>query len=349
MSRIVDAMFPMVSVPILDETVGERKIYYRLGESKLFEYANKNTTINGKKMIDVIPLATVPDHGFLHFGYSDMDQTIQYELFDSNRYKINCKVAMRSLLSSGKVVMIYSDEYHLPTSIPYIVQTSKSSTKVFVNVTDFVKINPYGKLVVEQVRNYNALMAALVAACATYSIVANNLTLPSDIADCMVLMYANMLERVINTLIHMDPITRDKVRYLATKFALIQMYGTDTGEKMFYRYNKSYFPKLSKLITDTLDDQFRLDYFDNIGLFIDELKRLYPAMRGLTEYAVYDQWIRSYGAATAMSIDYFGYHIYTVCMVLFESPLISRMALEPIMERNKGNELYKRLPVLITA
>ena len=335
------------SVLSLDESIGERKIFYRLGESKMFEYANKNTSINGMKLIDVIPLMTLPDHGFVHLGYNDLDPTVQYELFEGSRYKANCKKAMKEMLDSGRVVMVYSTEYKIPTSIPYVVVANGKNSRVFVNISDFVNIDNFGKVKVDQVRNYNALMAALVAACASYSIVAKNLTLPSDVADCIILMYANMMERVINSIVNMDPITRDKVRYLATKFALIQMYGTETGESMFYRYQKSYFPKLSKMITDTLDDQFRLDSFDNLGLFIDGLKEMYPSMRGLSEYLVYDKWIRTYGAATAMSVDYFGYHLYTVCMVLFESPLVSRMALEPIMEKNKGNELYKRLPTLI--
>ena len=70
-------------------------------------------------------------------------------------------------------------------------------------------------------------------------------------------------------------------------------------------------------------------------------------MHGLSVYTVYDRWIRRYGAATAMSIDYLGYHLYTICMVLMESPLITRMALEPIMEKNKGADMYKRMQAMI--
>lgn len=344
----LDRYLPSLSVPILDEAVGERKIFYRLGESEVFEYANKNTTLGGVKLVDLIPRMTVEEQGFIHVGYSMLDKSVQYELFEGPRYKIICKKNMQKMLDNGNVVMVYSDSYKLPTSIPYIIQTAGSRCKVFVNISDFVDMDQFGKLQVSQVRNYNALMAVLVAACASYSIVQRNTTLPADIGDCMVLMYANMMERVINALVHMDPITRDKVRYLSTKFALIQMYGTDKGEKLFYRYQSTYFPKLSKMITDTLDSQFRLDYFDKLSLFIEELRRIYPSMHGLSDYLIYDKWIRSYGASTAMSVDYFGYHLYTVCMVLFESPLISRMALEPIMEKNKGSELYKRLPMLIS-
>lgn len=349
MESVLERFLPSVTVPILDETVGERRIFYRLGESKVFEYANKNTTINGVKLIDLIPRMTVENNGFIHLSYTDLDKSVQYELFESNRYKINCKHAMKDMLMSGKVVMVYSEEYKLPTSIPYVIQAAKANSRVFVNISDFVEMDQYGKIQVTQVRNYNALMAVLVAACASWSLLVRNAAISADIADCMVLMYSNMMERVIHSLVHMDPITRDKVRYLATKFALIQMYGTDNGEKTFYRYKQTYFPKLSRMLTDSMDDQFHLDSFDDIGLFIEELKRLYPSMRGLSEYLVYDKWIRMYGASTAMSIDYFGYHLYTICMVLFESPLISRAALEPIMEKNKGTELYRRLPSLITS
>ena len=300
MEHILERYLPTVTRPILDESVGERKIFYRMGESQVFEYANKNTTINGVKLIDLIPRMTVPDQGFLQLSYNDLDKSIQYELFEGNRYKISCKQAMKELLSNNKVVMVYSEEYKLPTSIPYVIQLAKSNSRVFVNISDFVEMDQYGKIQVTQARNYNALMAVLVAACASWALVSRSSAIPADIGDCMVLMYASMMERVIHSLVHMDPITRDKVRYLATKFALIQMYGTEIGESMFYRYKQSYFPKLSRLITDSMDDQFHLDSFDDFGLFIEELKRLYPSMRGLTEYLVYDKWIRMYGAATAM-------------------------------------------------
>ena len=70
-------------------------------------------------------------------------------------------------------------------------------------------------------------------------------------------------------------------------------------------------------------------------------------MKGLNDSLVFDKWIRLFGAATSMSVDYLGYHIYTICMVLFESPLISRMALEPVMEKSKGADMYRRMQMYI--
>lgn len=348
----LDQFTPSVSVPefvSVNETVETRKIYYRLGESEIFQYANKNTTVNGLKLIDVIPRMSVDNQGFRYVDYANLDQSIQYELFDGPKYRIPCKRNMVKLLETGAVQMVYSDEFKVPTSVPFIAQTgaTRASCKVFVNITDFVEMNTYGKYVITHGRNYNALMAVLFAACVAQVIISKSLTLPADIADTIVLVYANMLERTINSIVHMDPITRDKVRYLSTKFALIQMYGTEKGEEYFYRYQQKYFPKLSKIITDTIDSQFKRDCFDKFSLFIDELKTQYKSMHGLTEYMIYDKWIRSYGAATAMSIDYIGYHIYTICMVLFESPLINRAALEPVMEKNRGSDLYKQMPTLL--
>lgn len=348
----LDRFLPSLSTPdisMVNESVEARTIFYRLGESEVFQYANKNTSINGVKLIDVIPRMAMGDKGFNHVGYKDLDNSVQYELFEGPKYRIPCKKEMINLLDSGKVQMVYSSEFRVPTSIPYIVQTSsnKANTRVFVNITDFVDVNTYGKYVITHGRNYGALMSVIFAACVAYKVVASNITLPANVADTIVLVYANMLERVINSIVHMDPVTRDKVRYLSTKFALIQMYGTVEGEKLFYRYQQKYFPKLSKIITDTIDAQFKLDHFDKFSLFIDELKTQYKTMHGLTDYMIYDKWIRSYGAATALSIDYFGYHIYTICMVLFESPLVNRLALEPVMEKNRGTDLYKQLPMMI--
>jgi hypothetical protein len=190
-------------------------------------------------------------------------------------------------------------------------------------------------------------MAVIFAACAAYRIITMSQSLPADLADGMVLVYANIMERVINSMVHMDPIMREKVRYLSTEFALVQMYGTEAGLKSFYRYKQSYFPKLTKMITDAIDNQFKEDNFDKLSLFVDGLVEQYPSLRGLTMYLIYEKWIRTFGSATAMSIDYIGYHLYTICMVLLESPLISRMALEPVLEKNKGADMYKRLQSII--
>ena len=338
---------PTLSMPILDEAVGERKIYYRLGESKMFEYANQNTTISGEKLVNIIPKMVMPDSGFIQLNYNNFNDAIKYEIFDSMRFRIEGKAAIRKMIELGQMVPVYSEEYNIPVSIPYIIQASKANTKVFVNITPFVTMDSYGKVEVRRTTSYNGLMAIFVSAAMAQVIASTGLKLPADVNDPIILTYASMLERVINSVVHMDPISRDKVRYLAAKFALIQMYGTSEGEQMFYRISGKYFPKLSKMITDVLDDQFHLDCYDTLPAFIDELVRLNHSMRGLTAYNIYDKWIRTYGASTAMSIDYLGYHLYTICMILFESPLISRTALEPIMEKNRGNDLYRRIPEII--
>lgn len=347
MLDVPNSFLPSVSDPVLDEAVGTRSVFYRLGESEIFEYANKNTTINGSKMIDVIPRMVLTDHGFLQLRLDQFEKTVKYELFESARFRISCKKQMMQMLDGGKVNMVYSEEYKLPTALPYIIQGSGSKAKVFVNITDFVEINKFGQIIVTQPRNYNGLMAVLFAACAAYAIVNYTNSLPADLADGMVTMYANMMEKVINSLIHMDPISREKIRYLCTEFALIQMYGTEEGTRLFYRHKQNSFPKLSKLITDSIDSNFKLDHFDKLSLFIDEMRDNYPSMKGLNMTTVYEKWVRSYGASTALSIDYIGYHLYTICMVLFESPLVTRMALEPVLDKSRGADMYKRLQGMI--
>lgn len=332
----------------LNEDINSRQIFYRLSDSEMFEYANKNTMINGEKLVDVIPRMVVPNNGFLHVDYTQFDKTVQYELFEGPRYHLSCKKSMKECIDNGSVVMVYSEQYKLPTCIPYIVQGSGRNARIFVNISDFVELDNYGKYQVVQSRNYNALMAVIFAACISLKIVQSNSAVPADLGDGMALLYGAMMERAINSLVHMDPHTKDKIRYLATEFALIQMYGTEDGQKMFFgRFKNAYFSKLTKLVTDSIDAQFKTDSFDKLSLFVLELKRIYPSMKGLTDALVYEKWIRLFGTSTAMSVDYLGYHVYTICMVLFESPLISRMALEPVMEKTKGTEMYRRMQLMI--
>lgn len=335
-------------IETLDESVGSRGIYYRLGESEFFEYANTHALVGGIKMIDVIPRMVLKDQGFIHVSLQMLDRQTVFELFESGRFKMACKKTLREMLDKGQVIMVYSDKYRLPVSIPYIAQTkSKNDATIYVNISDFVEMDQYGQFSVKVVRNYNALMALILAGCLTYRIVTLNSSLPSDLADGMVLLYASMMESVINSMVHMDPLTREKIRYLSSEFCLVQMYGTQTGLNMFSRLRNSYFPKLSKLMMDAIDNQFDEDAFDKFTLWVGELTRIYPSLRGLTTYAIYDKWIKRYGPATAMSIDYLGYHIYTICMILMESPLTTRTTLEPMMEKCKGADMFRRIQAII--
>lgn len=335
-------------IETLDESIGSRGIYYRLGESEFFEYANTHALVGGIKMIDVIPRMVLKDQGFIHITPQMLDRQTIFELFEGGRFKCSCKRTMKDMLDKGQVVMVYSDKYRLPVSIPYIAQSkSRSEATVYVNVSDFVEMDQFGQFSVKVVRNYNALMALLMAGCLTYRIITMNSSLPADLVDGMVLLYANMMETVINSMVHMDPLMREKIKYLASEFCMVQMYGTQTGLSMFGRLRNSYFPKLSKLMVDAIDNRFDEDAFDKFTLWVSELVRIYPSLRGLTTYAIYDKWIKRYGPATAMSIDYLGYHIYTICMILMESPLTTRTTLEPMMEKCKGADMYRRIQMII--
>lgn len=333
---------------VIKESVESRDIVYRLGDSYLFNMANKNIKVKGEHLVDVIPKMTKDGYGFTHISYDMMDKALTYELFESNRFRLPNKTLIRSFLQKQSIQMVYSETYRIPTSIPYIVMSGKTP-KVFVNVSDFVEMDEYGKVNVTQTRNYNALFAVLLAATINYILVYKRYaTLPVKFEQPLVLMYANMVEKCINYLVHMDETTKEKVRYLACKFSLVQMYGTQTGLSRFLSY-KQFFPKLSKMIQETLDDTFPEDSFDDISLFITQLSTQYPIMRGLTVYNVYERWIRSYGPATAMSLDYMGYQIYTICMVLMESPLINRLGIEPILEKNKGSDIYQAMQTMLKA
>lgn len=342
-------ILPVISESTLDEAVGKREIFYRLGESELFAFANERPISQGLRLADIIPRMTVDGQGFTQVTLQMFDKTTIYELFESSRYKMSNKASLRKLIDSGKVTMVYSDTLRIPTSLPYIMKLGSNAmnTAVYVNISDFVDINEYGQYYVSQNRNYNGLMAVLLAAALSYRIVTSTSALPAQLADGLVLMYASMFEKTINTLIHMDPITREKVRYLCTEFALVQMYGTTDGLNKFNRYRESYFPKLSKMIMDSLDNGFPEDSFDKLSTFISTLAQQYPSMRGLTLYLVYDKWIRMYGPATALSLDYIGYHIYTICMTLMESPLITRTVLEPLLEKSRGADIYKSIQVML--
>lgn len=333
---------------IMTESVAPRNIFYRMTESEMFMTANRMAKINGQEVVDILPRVAVEGQGFAHVGMNDLDSTVVYELFESNRFKLSCKQQMKKLLAGGDVVLVYGDEYRIPTCIPFVIQSKgRNAATVFVNITPFTSINKNGKIVVTQIRNYSGLMAVVFAGCVAYETIRGGGSLPADLADALVLFYAGMMTKVINGLVHADSIQKETCKYLCAEFALVQMYGTEKGTTIFQRFKNKYFPKLGNLVVNSIDDTFHIDSFDNMTLFVEELKKNYPIMKGLSVPAISERWMRSFGSATALSLDYLGFHLYTLCMLLFESPLVSRMALEPLIDQKLGSNAFKRMQIMI--
>ena len=343
---------PIGFVPVMEdaitESVAPRNIFYRMTESEMFMTANRMAKINGQEVVDILPRVAVEGQGFAHVGMNDLDSTVVYELFESNRFKLSCKQQMKKLLAGGDVVLVYGDEYRIPTCIPFVIQSKgRNAATVFVNITPFTSINKNGKIVVTQIRNYSGLMAVVFAGCVAYETIRGGGSLPADLADALVLFYAGMMTKVINGLVHADSIQKETCKYLCAEFALVQMYGTEKGTTIFQRFKNKYFPKLGNLVVNSIDDTFHIDSFDNMTLFVEELKKNYPIMKGLSVPAISERWMRSFGSATALSLDYLGFHLYTLCMLLFESPLVSRMALEPLIDQKLGSNAFKRMQIMI--
>ena len=335
-----------------NESIGPRSVYYRLGESEVYKYCRNQETVDGAKLESNITRMVRDGYGFTFVNYDDLDKTVQYEIFESNQYfnvgVSGAKKAVKNLLMSGKVQMVYSDTYMVDVSIPYIITTGRNP-KVFVNISHFVNPNQFGKYVITQVRNKNALISALFAACVSYAIVSHYHTLNPDIGDPLVLMHAYMLTDVFDRMVHMDAIMKDKVRYLCTQFALVQMYGTEMGTKTFQRFRGKYFPKLSNMLMNSVDSQFTVDAFDNIQVFIDELVRVYPSMKKVTFKDVWKTWYRRYSNTAIMVLDYIGYMIYVLCELLYESPLINRLALDPMLKAARGELALKTLQTMVAS
>lgn len=326
----------------INESVDRRSVFYRLSESKIFEMANSKTKINGETIINVLPKMALDGHGFAHIGLELFSKEMIYELFESSRFAITCKKQIRELIDAGKLILCYSDNYKIPTSIPYTIKGSGSSTVIFCNISDFIKLDDYGNASVSQPRNYNGLMALFFTAAIAYVFTSKkHSSFTPNMNDALCVMYSNMMEKTINGLCHLDPFSKDKIKYLSLAFVLVQMYGTEYGIERFETLKKKYIPSITPMVANALDNNFKLDNYDNIELFITGLKDTFPLMKKVTLNNVFEKWIKSYGAATALSIDYIGYHLYTFSMLMFESPLISRIALETTVNIELGSQAYK--------
>lgn len=329
----------------VNESLEARNFGEKLTSSEIFQFANNHTTYgpDKEKLTDVLVKIFKEGDGFLHIAYEDLDPTVIHEIFESNKFKTENRADIIQELKGENIVMIYSDSYKLPTALPYVVRNSSPLT-IYVNVTDFVTLDNYGKIKVPLYRNYGGLYAALFAAHITRKIMSSHISLSKPLLQGMTDMYSGMFASVAGRITHADANLKLKIRYLATQFMLIQMYGTEKGGMIFRNsLANNFVNQMGKILTDNIDNNFQIDSFDSLNLFILEMQRLYPSLKKMTRANFLENWMAQHGPYSTFMIEYPSLMIYALSCLYFSSPLINRAMIENLVSPKVINDAVSAL------
>lgn len=324
---------------VINEALGDRSFVGRMSESEIFQYANTATTYGEKKekLVDVLPKMLYDDKGFIHVEYEDLDPTVIYEIFESSKFKTPNRESIVSDIKNGHIVMVYSSIYKIPTSIPFVIKNTSPLT-IYVNVSDFVEMDQYGKVKISQFRNYAGFYSAIYTAFLTRIFAQNDITPARDVIKCMTDLYGSMFSATVTRLCHADSMLKNKLKYIGAKFALIQMYGTLKGTSIFYNNISVDFEKsMGRVMCENIEASISQDSYDSISLLIAEMQRVYPSMKKLTKASFIESWMSMYGSFAALTIDYTCLMLYVLICLYRESPLVNRSMLEKYISPRSVN------------
>lgn len=340
---LIQLDFKGLTIDKINEAIDNKSLYGPLSASKVFQLADSGT--KNEKLSSMLPKMVSDEQGFTHVSYEFLSKELIYDLFESKSFKIKNKTFIKEAIIKKNLILVYSEKYKVPASIPYVIRKGTPPT-IYVNVSNFTKMTDTGYLECIP-RQESGLMAVLFSAYCAMAYTEDRVP-TSNVLKTMALTYSGMFGTIIgyNSSIS-DPIMLTKLKYLGAKFFCIQAYGTENGADLFYRNLSSYFENKisSKQVIDSLDLQFPDDSFDNIELLFTKILQVYPNIKNLSLAAFLENWIKRFGPATTMSIDYVGYMLYVMVSIILGSPAINIRSLDPVVP-NTISEAYADLQVL---
>lgn len=335
MTKFITYDFNKDTLDQINESIESKRYYGPLSTSKVFKLADAGAKIGGEKLSDVLPKMVVSDKGFTHIIPALISKELMYDMFDSRTFKMKNKNKVKEAIISGDIIMVYSEKYKIPASIPYIVRATDTAT-IYVNVSNYARMNEQGML--EAIpRQESSLMALLYSAFISKVYMSPNYMPNHSEIKTLGITYGNMFGQVAAFICGIsDPIMTTKFKYIGTKFFLIQTFGTDTGQDLLYRHFIDYYSDKisSKQVLNMLDEQMDINAYDNIESLFAEIMKVYPSLKNLSLTSFLETWVKRYGVSTTMAIDYTSYMLYIIISIILGASSVNIRSLDAVVPKD---------------
>ena len=233
-------------------------------QSYIFNMLNKNNVINNtvKELLraeDVEP------------------SSIEEQLMIINkRYNEPLKREVLRAYDEGKIRLKYSKEIKLPTAMPFILIKASGGVVAVISLSNYsYKLEKSGDMSIDPKKLYTLMESAYIALKYTtnnlrYASASNLLTHGS-------IMYANMVYSAINKKfnIGMDKKKSELVMYFSAKFFMINVLAKNIDAmEIINNTAKKNCKTLSPMVIAEADDEFEIDAYKDISVFMEEVSRV---------------------------------------------------------------------------
>lgn len=297
-------------------------------QSYIFNMLNKNNVVNNtvKELLraeDVEP------------------SSIEEQLMIINkRYNEPLKREVLRAYDEGKIRLKYSKEIKLPTAMPFILIKASGGVVAVISLSTYsYKLEKSGDMSIDPKKLYTLMESAYIALKYTtnnlrYASASNLLTHGS-------IMYANMAYNAINKKfnIGMDKKKSELVMYFSAKFFMINVLAKNIDAmEIINNTAKKNCKTLSPMVIAEADDEFEINAYKDISLFMEELSRVCD-IHGLNVRNFLSTYMQMYGEGTLLGLELFPYFMMNICSAEHGAFMNNQYMFENIIEKD-GPKLY---------
>lgn len=297
-------------------------------QSYIFNMLNKNNVVNNtvKELLraeDVEP--------------SSIEEQL---MIIKKRYNEPLKREVLQAYNEGKIRLKYSKEIKLPTAMPFILIKASGGVVAVISLSTYsYKLEKSGDMSIDPKKLYTLMESAYIALKYTtnnlrYASASNLLTHGS-------IMYANMVYSAINKKfnIGMDKKKSELVMYFSAKFFMINVLAKNIDAmEIINNTAKKNCKTLSPMVISEADDEFEINAYKDISLFMEELSRVCD-INGLNVRNFLSTYMQMYGEGTLLGLELFPYFMMNICSAEHGAFMNNQYMFENIIEKD-GPKLY---------
>ena len=297
-------------------------------QSYIFNMLNKNNAINNtvKELLRA----------------EDVERSsIEEQLMVINkRYNEPLKREVLQAYKEGKIRLKYSKEIKLPTAMPFILIKSSGGVVAVISLSTYsYKLEKSGDMSIDPKKLYTLMESAYIAL--KYN--TNNLRYASasNLLTHGSIMYANMVYSAINKKfnIGMDKKKSELVMYFSAKFFMINVLAKNIDAmEIINNTAKKNCKTLSPMVISEADDEFDINAYKDISLFMEEVSRVCD-IHGLNVRNFLSTYMQMYGEGTLLGLELFPYFMMNICSAEHGAFMNNQYMFENIIEKD-GPKLY---------
>lgn len=271
-------------------------------------------------------------------------------------FKNDAKYAVISAIERGEIQIVYNEKFVTPLGIPFI---KTSSGIAVINITKIANISEDGTKVegLDTRLFYGICFTALLYARDELARIYKDNT--------FLKMYADMMLQVFNVISIIEPNKKPIIKYLAAKFYLMSQIDSDKRIEQDARVhdiivNGDFIPNLNTAYVNEIDAQFKLEWFDNLQLFLYGIHKTFNDEFGPTFSKTKDDavavaflkkfitiWYTSFGQITGFGCEYPPYLIMVMMLIYFKGTsridFIRSNKIEPSLDNRGVGKIMKQM------